>query len=110
MLAILNDLSIMASCFVRLDVVINMTVGWVATVNFTSCWLANSFDFGLLGEQSSPKCVIPCNVVGQGNVNILQQLRSDRLSGASSKPNNSRVHSKSSCSTTWRLYGDHRLL
>jgi len=32
------------------------------TLNFTSQWLADSSDFGLLGEQSSPKWEIPCPV------------------------------------------------
>jgi len=30
------------------------------TLNFTSGWLADSYDFGLLGEQSSPKWEISC--------------------------------------------------
>ena len=31
----------------------------IPTLNFTSWWMANSSDFGLLGEQSSPKWRLP---------------------------------------------------
>ena len=34
----------------------------IPTLNFTSRWVANLSDFGLLGEQTSPKWEIPCPV------------------------------------------------
>jgi len=64
--------------------------------------------------------------VGQGNINILQHLQSNLRSGTSNKltlnqlvrfclNNMANVHwltsqSRTSCSTTWRLYRDHRFL